>query len=140
MLALSGVLASRELAPAVEFSVIGPASITVEQGQAFSIDLSLTNDSATSLAGLDVELSGMAGAGAVVTSGQTAAAHFVQNCSATERLGGVNTARNNFFDPDGLSNNQTFRRADSGRAARKARSSAPSRLESVNEFASFSLS
>jgi hypothetical protein len=97
------ILHIASIARAIEVSVIGPDEVTVNPGEFFSIDIALDNASATSNLGVTVELSGLAAAGATVTSGQSAASQFVHSCSATTCLGGASTIDNAFFNPADLS-------------------------------------
>jgi len=111
---VAGALLICETASAIELSIIGSDAITVDRGEMFSIDLALDNASETSTNGVEVRLFGMTAAGASVTSGRTAVSHFVEICTSTSCLGGLNTIRNAFFNPDDLSENPTRERDENG--------------------------
>jgi hypothetical protein len=89
-------------AGAIEISAIGATTVTVEPGEAFSFELAIDNASLTSTVGIEVTLSGMLAAGAVLTSGQSAVANFVQVCTPSACFGGLNTIDNTFYNPNDL--------------------------------------
>jgi hypothetical protein len=89
-------------AEAIEVSVIGSSTVTVLPGEAFSFELAIDNASLTSTVGIDLTLSGMQAGGAVLTSGQSAVAHFTQFCSPSACFGGLNTIDNAFYNPSDL--------------------------------------
>ncbi|MHA7838284.1 MAG: PEP-CTERM sorting domain-containing protein [bacterium] len=90
------------------FTLLSSNSLTVDPGEAFTIDLALDNPGGTSLVGVDGQLTGLLAAGATVISGQSAAIHFTGFCSPTECFGGLPTADNPFFNPNDLASNGAF--------------------------------
>ena len=89
-------------AGAIEISILGPSSVTVQPGEAFTIDLAVDNASMTSTFGIDVHLSGLAAAGAVATSGRAALSYFVGFCIPIQCFGGLNVPNDAFFDANDL--------------------------------------
>lgn len=89
---------------AIEFTPIGSSSFSVNAGESFTINIAVSNTSGTETFGLTATLDGLAAAGLVVTSGESALHHFVGICleSLGGCLGGLNTADNIFFDPRNL--------------------------------------
>jgi hypothetical protein len=78
-------------------------SVTVDPGEEFTINLALENVSGTSTVGLVGALSGMAAAGAIVTSGQAAIHYFVGFCSPSQCFGGLNWIDDAFLNANDLS-------------------------------------
>ena len=99
-------------ASAIEVSVIGANSISVAQGEAFSINIALTNDSANSTFGVDVGVFGFAAAGATVLSGQSAASHLVAGCSVSTCFGGLTSVDNAHYDPNDLTSQVLYSPGD----------------------------
>lgn len=99
-------------ANAIEISVLGAPTVTVNVGEAFQINLALDNASATSTIGVEVRLSGMAAAGASAISGQSAGTHFAESCSLSECIGGLDTIDNPFYNPNDLSASGAYTAGD----------------------------
>ena len=101
-------------AGAIEISILGPSSVTVQPGEAFTIDLAVDNASMTSTFGIDVHLSGLAAAGAVATSGRAALSYFNLLClpSPTGCLGGLDFADATFINPNNLADSGAYTPGD----------------------------
>jgi hypothetical protein len=115
-------------AGAVEFSHLGATSVTINAGESFQIELALDNNSASTVFGVTGILDGMAAAGASVTSGQSASAHFVAVCLAppTGCLGGPLTVDNAFYNPNDLSASGEYSAGDDSIVIVNALATAPS--------------
>jgi hypothetical protein len=83
-------------AGAIEMSI---TSSTV--GSQTTIDISLSNLSATTVQGIEIDLNGLAGVANVV-SGQAAITNFAAFCGGGTCFGGVDSVKNAFFDRDNL--------------------------------------
>ena len=92
-------------ATAVEFSAIGSTNISVDPGGSFTLDIALTNTSLTANNGVVGTITGLIGSNGTltVTSGVSAAFHFVGFCSPTACFAGINSNPNAFFDDTDLS-------------------------------------
>ena len=91
-------------ASAIEFSIIGPDTFTVNPGDTFTVDIALDNASATSNVGVTGTITGLAGVADVV--GGVAAQHFfVGFCTPTNCFAGIDTNDNPFYDSSDLSGN-----------------------------------
>lgn len=103
-------------ASAIEVSFVGGNSATVAPGEAFTLNIALDNASASLVQGVDIELTGLAAAGATVVSGETARnvdflgsaspVHFARLACSTsppECSTGLASVDNAFFDPADLS-------------------------------------
>ena len=97
------LLSLPSVANAVEFSVLGPSTITINPGEIVTIDLAVDNASQTENIGVIADLTGLAASGAVVIGGQSALHYFVSACLPSDCFGGVDTVADAFFDPDDLS-------------------------------------
>ena len=110
-LLLSVSLAST--AGAIEFSILGPDSVTVNPGETFTIDIALDNAAAASTNTVVGTVTGLAAAGAVVTGGQSAIGHFFAVCpSEVSCLDGLNTYDNAFYNPNNLALNGAYTPGD----------------------------
>ncbi|MHA7838981.1 MAG: hypothetical protein ACX98W_16100 [bacterium] len=90
------------------FTLLSPATLNVDAGEQFTIELAFDNPGGTSLVGVDGQLTGLLAAGATVISGQSASIHFTGFCSPTECFGGLPTADNQFYNPNDLASNGAF--------------------------------
>jgi len=114
LLAISLALAIASTANAIEISVIGPDFVTVDSGEAFTINLAVENASGTSTVGVVGDLSGMAVAGAVVVSGQSATDQFVLFCSQSACFGGLGFFGGAFWNPNDLPSSGAYTPGDDG--------------------------
>jgi hypothetical protein len=91
-------------ATAIEFTALGANTFTVAPGESFTIDIAVTNVSATSVQGITGRLDGLAAAGLTVTGGESALHHFVGICATFTGgcAGGIDSVSNVFFDPRNL--------------------------------------
>jgi hypothetical protein len=98
------VFSVASVASAIEFTPIGPSSFTVNAGESFTINIAVSNTSATSTQGLTATLDGLAAAGLTVTGGESALHHFVGICATFTGgcAGGIDSVSNVFFDPRNL--------------------------------------
>ena len=80
-------------------SLLSPATVSVGVGETVTIDLAVDNPDGQIVNGVDIELTGLQAAGAIVIGGQTAPHHFVSFCQPTVCFGGLNTIDNPNFDP-----------------------------------------
>lgn len=112
LLAISLALAIASTANAIEISVIGPDFGTVDSGEAFTINLAVENASGTSTVGVEGDLSGMAAAGAVVVSGQSATDQFVLFCSQSGCFGGLQYFGGAFWNPNDLPSSGNYTPGD----------------------------
>jgi hypothetical protein len=92
-------------ATAIEFTALGANTFTVAPGESFTIDIAVTNVSATSVQGITGRLDGLAAAGLTVTGGESALHHFVGICATFTGgcAGGIDSVDNQFFTPFDLS-------------------------------------
>ena len=90
VLMCAALLLASSSSSAIEFSILGPDSVTVNPGEEFTIDIALDNADAQPTPGLTGTLVGMASAGIVVASGESADSHFVGFCSPSQCFGGIN--------------------------------------------------
>ena len=111
LIGLSMMCFAASTASAIEFNVLGATTVTIYQGGSFSISIALENASATSNNGVIGRITGLAAAGAIVTSGVSADQHFVQSCG-TQCLGGIVSNPNPFFDPTDLSQSGAYTPGD----------------------------
>lgn len=98
-------LALAHAANAVEITSLGPTTIYgTGIGEFFTIDLALTNDSASPVRDVQISLTGLNDVSATVVSGVTASRHFVTVClpNPDECYGGLPSTDNAFFDPNDL--------------------------------------
>ena len=95
-------------AGAIEFSVIGFDSITVNPGEEFTIDIALDNASETSVQGVSARVTGLSGAGAIVASGVASPVHFAGFCSPSSCFGGIDWPNSPFFQPNNLLFGQNY--------------------------------
>ena len=89
-------------ARAIEFSVISAPTVTVNPGQAFTLDIAVDNALGDVTQAMTARITGLSSAGAVVLSGQTAVSHFVGVCLATFCVDGLDTVDNLQFNPNDL--------------------------------------
>jgi hypothetical protein len=112
LLAILMAVSAASTSNAIEISVIGPSTVTVNPGETFTINLALDNVSGTSTVGVEANLSGMAAAGARVISGRSAATHFAESCDTSQCSGGLDTSDNAFYNPNDLSASGAYTAGD----------------------------
>lgn len=96
------VMMSAPPVSALEFSVLVPTTVTVAPGESFTVDIALDNVLEESVAGISGTISGLAGAGAVMTSGQAASFYLEVFCSPNGCFGGIDWPDAPFFQPNDL--------------------------------------
>lgn len=97
VLVVTAALFAASVAGAVEMSIS-----SVDNGDfTTTISISLTNNSASSVQGLEIDLSGLAGV-ANVLGGQASRYNFAQFCGGGVCFGAVESVQNAFFDRDNL--------------------------------------
>ena len=99
-------------ASAIEFSVISTSGTTIAPGGSITINIALDNAAGQATQGITATIAGLASAGAVATSGQSASAHFVGFCSPSNCFGGIDTVNNPFYNPLDLSASGAYTAGD----------------------------